>query len=67
MKLNFFTCTDSPTQSAMTQYLPLKSVHGYENIITQRKNRDLRIRKRIGIQCSTFIHIQPLNRIQDTK
>ena len=30
----------------LTQYLPLKSVHRYENIITQRKNTDLRIRKK---------------------
>ena len=44
----------------MTQNLPLKSVNRYENIITQRKNTDLRIRKRIRMEGSIFIHIRNL-------
>ena len=49
-----------PYMYAVTQYLLLKSVHRYENIITQRENTDLRIRKRIEIESSIFIDIHNL-------
>ena len=52
----------------LTQYLPLLSVHRYENIITQRKNTDLRIRiKNWDRMCYLHWYSRPLNRIQDTK